>query len=185
MDLVPLSAVKQIKQAYSVLRKRLQSDGVRMERNIGWPSGNEDLTIYWQPQQHFWAMLYPKPTLYWCGYGLQDPAEGGSLEFTVQINPPTTTSNHRTAGIFLQDEQGRYYLGHNGRLIKGHATLGKTVFISQYDSTIAAVQWASGLRDTFATVGRLDEPHFLLPASLCNVILHNKGSQTSDEIYSL
>jgi hypothetical protein len=78
MNLVPLTAAKQIKQAYSVLRKGLQADAVRMERNIGWPSGNEDLTIYWQPQHHFWS-LYPKPTLYWCGYGLQDPTEGGSL----------------------------------------------------------------------------------------------------------
>jgi hypothetical protein len=161
MDLAPLTTSKQIRLAYSVLKRRLQSNGVRMKRNIGWPSGNADLPISWQPQYRFWSMLYPKPNFYWCGYGLQDPTAGGSLKFTVQINPPTTPINHRPAGVFLQDGKGRLYLGHNGGLTIGHASLGKTAFIAQYDGTLASVQWASGATDTFAVIGRLDEAGLL------------------------
>jgi hypothetical protein len=161
MTLVPLTAAKQIRHAYSELQERLRSEGVHMKRNIGWPSGNEDLNIHWHSKHRFWSMLYPKPTLYWCGYGLQNPIEGRPLEFTVQINPPTTISNHRAAGIFLQDENGRYYLGHNGWLTKGHASLGKTAFLAQYEGTLASIQWANGSSETFAIVGRLDEPRFL------------------------
>jgi hypothetical protein len=161
MMLEPLTLKKEISEAHSQLKERLQERGVRFYRNIGWPSGNDDFTIYWQPQHKFWVMLQSEPTHYWCGYGLQDPTSNRSLEFTVQINPSKIPSNRRTGGAFLRDRTGRYYLCHNGALTKGHSSLGRARFIAQFEDDLTSVEWHDGSTSTFAVLGRLDEPQLL------------------------
>lgn len=143
MLLKPPANAKQISDAYGQLRRCIAEHGLRFHRNIGWPSGNNNFTVYRQSRHRFWAMLLPRPSLYWCGYGLQDPRDNRSLKFTVQINPPRSPASRR--GAFLQDEHGNTYLCHNGLLTKGHASLGKDEFIAEYNGDDVA-QW-SGLTD--------------------------------------
>jgi hypothetical protein len=161
MVLEPLTSKSEIRVAYSQLKNRIKERGLRFHKNIGWPSGNDNFTIYWQPRHKFWVMLNPVPTHYWCGYGIEDPTDSTSLELTVQINPPRDPSNRRTGGAFLQDRTGRYYLCHNGSLTKGHSSLGKAGFIAQYEGDITSVEWHDGSTSTFAVISRLDEPHLL------------------------
>lgn len=161
MALMPLGNAREIAAAYRELRRRITDGAVRMFRNVGWPGGNDDFTIHWQPRYKFWALLVPQPSLYWCGCGLQNPTVTRPLQFTVQINPPQRPDNRRTGGAFLRDSHGHIYLAHNGVLTQGHASLGKEGFIAQYDDDLEPVEWPDGYGSPFAIIGRLDERRLL------------------------
>ena len=98
MRLELLTSERDTRKAYRELSGRLKGRAVRYFRNIGWPSGNDYFNVYWHARYQFWAMLHPTPTHYWCGYGLEDPKENRSLEFTVQINPSKNPFSRRTGG---------------------------------------------------------------------------------------
>jgi hypothetical protein len=161
MVLEPLTRKKEVAEAYSELKKRVQEQGIRFYRNIGWPSGNDSFSVYWQPRHGFWVMLHPLATHYWCGYGVDDPTHNRSLEFVVQINPARSPANRRTGGAFLRDSTGRFYLCHNGALTKGHSSLGRAGFIAQYAGDLTTIERTDGSTATFAVIGRVDEPQLL------------------------
>jgi hypothetical protein len=162
MTLRPLSSRKGLRQAFLLLSRRLRAGGKRFRKNIGWPSGNANLTVHWQPKHRFWAMLRAgKENHHWCGYGLDDPKGNRSLEFTVQINPPRTLATHRPAGAFLRDEAGHLYLAHSGLLTKGHGSIGKAAFINQHQGDIVHVDWPSGATETLVLIGRIEGRDFL------------------------
>ena len=144
------------------LMRRLRAGGKRYRKNIGWPSDNADLTVHWQPKHRFWAMLAAtEQRYYWCGYGLDDPKDRRSLEFTVQINPPKALVNRRPAGAFLRDDAGHLYLAHSGLLTKGHGSIGKAAFLNQHQGDLASVDWPNGSTETLLIIGRLDDRDFL------------------------
>jgi hypothetical protein len=103
---------------------------------VGFPSGSWRVDVHWHGSVGIWGAFgrqqlgqERKPLgRFWNSFGVADPNQHSSLSITVEINPPHEGENPRTAGVFLRDELGRLYVGHDGRVGGGRPGIGPRAF---------------------------------------------------------
>jgi len=143
--------------------ERAFAAGAALFRNhvVGFPSGSWRVDVHWHGSAGIWGLFVRQPRdhqsgkpldRFWICFGVADPNQRSSLSITVEINPPHEGENPRTAGVFLRDELGRLYVGHDGRVGGGRPGISRQAFrkFAQEDAQDLAWQEIAtpkGLRD--------------------------------------
>lgn len=131
-------------------------------RNIGFPSGNVDETLYSNGDGGLWAAFSnaadAKVPRRWNAFGVYDSKRHAQV-ITVEINIPTTSNAASVAGFFAYDPAARAtYLMHDGSVGGGKKGVGRSAFMSWSDSDLVDVERTDGDPRAGIVIGRVDDP---------------------------
>ncbi len=133
MNLTPITSRSEVRAAFRLLKSSLTQNATRLRRNVGWPSGDDEFTLYWHEKQAFWVVFgFESLSRYWCAYGTANPTDSRrSLPITCEINPPLSGINRGCGGLFLKDSAAAAYLSHSGKkLVAGERESAEVRFLS-------------------------------------------------------
>ncbi|MEJ8406052.1 hypothetical protein WKI27_11910 [Brevundimonas vesicularis] len=145
------------RQVEARIRGALSNRGVH---NIGYPSGNQDATLYSNGHGQLWcsfdALHNAKVPRRWNAFGVYD-ATRRSQNITVEVNIPIETDSARIAGFFAQNvESGHTYLVHDGSIGGGKPGVGRNEFLAWSKATLVDVARSGGRTRPGIIVGRID-----------------------------
>jgi hypothetical protein len=123
----------------------LQRQGMR---NIGFPSGNRNETVWSDGDDTLWCAFGSaedeKIPRRWNVFGIFD-GSASSLDISVEINIPTTGNSGRVAGFFARDAAtGHVLLMHDGRIGGGRPGVGKEAFLAWSRAPLVPVTDGAG-----------------------------------------
>lgn len=102
---------------------------------VGWQGGSVTVDVYWHMSIGIWGVFERRPpdegkgaARFWNCFGIADPGKDSMLSITVEINPPHQGEDRRTAGVFLRGEEGRFHVGHSGKVGGGRPGIGQRRF---------------------------------------------------------
>lgn len=130
-----VSDTKRKKDAQAALEHELKGSLKRLGiRNIGFPGGNVDQTMYSAGKGELWvAFSGPSEDFavprYWNAFGIYDPNRPAQT-IAVEINIPSESNSAQVAGFFAEDnETGDIFLMHSGKVGGGRLGIGKSEFL--------------------------------------------------------
>jgi hypothetical protein len=124
-------------RAFEAFERAFADGADPFRRVVGSPGGSLQDDVHWHGPARIWGLFVrqqledqsgKRPERSWICFGVADPNRYSSLSITVEINPPHEGENPRTAGVFLRDELGRLYVGHDGRVGGGRPGIGQRAF---------------------------------------------------------
>lgn len=129
-----LESKKEIAKAHANLASTIESNFThKSTKNIGYPGGTtHDANVNTDRKHWFWSSDYKKETpnprkLNWFGLF----SENAGLQIAVEINTPYVGANGQVAGFFARNnESGKVYLLHSGRVGGGTKGVGKFAFLT-------------------------------------------------------
>jgi hypothetical protein len=130
--------IKEIARLNQQLSQRLRKIfSIKKSREITYPSGHHRGTVYFESSHgnsvRAWSPQEGDVKL--CNFILSgDPQSTDWIEISVQINFPAGEYDRRKAGAFITDENGDVFIGHRGKLTKGHAGLEKEKVFREFAS---------------------------------------------------
>ncbi len=130
--------------------------------NIGFPGGNDNLTIYSSGEGKLWAAFGgpirgPAGLRFWNPFGIYSPDRPSQM-ITVEINIPTDGNNAQVAGFFAEDaDTGDIFLMHSGRVGGGRPGIGKSAFLVWSKAKLVEVSDPDGGVRNGIAVGRLGD----------------------------
>jgi len=151
------------KAAQATLVRSLKAALTRQgTRNIGFPGGNVDHTVYSAGERQLWV-AFGGPTedgvpRYWNAFGIYQP-DRPAQTITVEINIAIDRNTAQVAGFFAEDgDTGDTFLMHSGRVGGGRPGIGKSAFLVWSKAKFVDVtEKGGGIRSGIA-VGKLDDP---------------------------
>ncbi len=140
-----------------VVKVSLPSQGVR---NIGFPGGNTDETIYSRGEGELWCAFGlaedAKISRRWNAFGVYEGSRHAQI-ITVEINVPTTTNSASVAGFFARDPATEaVYLLHDGSVGGGKPGVGRSEFLIWSGRELMEVERSSGKPREGILIGRVD-----------------------------
>lgn len=131
-------------------------------RNIGFPSGNVDETLYANGDGTLWAAFShasdAKVPRRWNAFGVYEEKRHAQM-ITVEINVPTTSNSASVAGFFARDPAtGVTYLMHDGSVGGGRKGVGRGAFMSWSDRELVEVERTEGGPRAGIVIGPVDDP---------------------------
>lgn len=141
------------------LKDTLKDQGTR---NIGFPGGNADQTLYSLGDGTLWAAFGgvsedPAIPRFWNAFGIYRPSRPAQM-IAVEINIPTESNSARVAGFFAEDtDTGEIYLMHSGKVGGGRSGIGKLAFLVWSKAKLVEVSCPDGGVRKGIAVGRLDD----------------------------
>jgi hypothetical protein len=164
-----LTAREPSRRAFAKLKRQLEGASVQYERRAGWQGGNRYLDIHWNAECEFWSHLNDTMAKgrYWCCFGTKLGSENESHSIVVELNPPKSGVDRRTAGLFLTHDR-HVFVGHSGRIGGGRKGIGKRTFLNWYDGPLTEVDWLDGRRDSVIVIGRLGSEE--LPSQIARFV---------------
>lgn len=150
--------------AQATLEQKLKGSLKRQgTRNIGFPGGNVDHTIYSAGKGNLWV-AFGGPTedsaipRYWNAFGLYDP-DRPAQTITVEINIPIKNNSAQVAGFFAEDgDTGDIFLMHTGRVGGGRPGIGKSAFLVWSKAKLVDVAERDGSIRSGIPICKLDDP---------------------------
>ncbi len=131
-------------------------------KNIGFPSGNVDETLYSNGDGQLWAAFSnaadAKIPRRWNAFGVYDFKRHAQV-ITVEINIPTTSNAASVAGFFAHDPAaGATYLMHDGSVGGGKKGVGRSAFMTWSGLDLEDVARTDGEERAGIIIGRVDDP---------------------------
>ena len=156
--------IKSKKAAQAALKRNLKAALTRQgTRNIGFPGGNVDQTIYSAGEGQLWV-AFGKPTddaavpRYWNAFGIYKPNQPAQT-ITVEINIAVDGDTAQVAGFFAKDgDTGDTFLMHSGRVGGGRPGIGKSAFLVWSKAKLVNVTKNDGGIRSGIAIGKLDDP---------------------------
>lgn len=132
------------------------------KRNIGFPSGNVDETVYSNGDGTLWAAFSnasdARVPRRWNVFGVYEEKRYAQM-ITVEINIPTTSNSASVAGFFARDRAtGATYLMHDGSVGGGKKGVGRGAFMSWSDRALEDVERTDGEPRAGIVIGRVNDP---------------------------
>jgi hypothetical protein len=104
----------------------------RIAVKIGHPGESLRAKVSWADELGIWFHTRTIAGVrYLNAFGLGRPADGGAVSSTIEINIPTGSLDRKIGGAFAQDDAGRVFLIHRGK-IGGRRGVGKFLFEAHY-----------------------------------------------------
>lgn len=136
MSLDIIDAADEIGKCQKMLDRVLQRAGEFRRSNIGHRGVNQDMNMYWLPEEKFWwayQKAEDKTPRHWNAFGLDEPfPTSKNLNIACEINFPLSKGNWHVAGAFAKDESGEVYIVHSGKIGGGRKEIGKKLFMSHF-----------------------------------------------------
>lgn len=163
LALIEESRSKKVAQATLVrnLKAALTRQGTR---NIGFPGGNVDQTVYSTGEGQLWVAFGgpiedAKVPRYWNAFGIYKP-DRPAQTITLEINIAIDSNTAQIAGFFAEDgDTGDTFLMHSGRVGGGRRGIGKSAFLVWSKAKLVDVtERDGGVRSSIA-VGKLNDPN--------------------------
>jgi hypothetical protein len=126
---------RELREAFGEFQKAIKQRGASVNVRLGYPGGSLDDQVYVHETESgtFWCLPNEGGgSKFYNVFGLGAPLPFPSMNtMAVQINPPHQGTNNRLQGVFLKDSNGRYYIGHRGRLGGSHVGSSFEEFLSE------------------------------------------------------
>lgn len=151
------------KAAQAALERNLKGVLKRQgTRNIGFPGGNVDQTIYSAGGGQLWVAfggpIDSAIRRYWNAFGIYRP-DRPAQSIAVEINIAAEGNSAQVAGFFAEDgETGDIFLMHSGRIGGGRPGIGKSAFLVWSKVKLVEVSERDGRIRNGIAVGKLDDP---------------------------
>ncbi len=132
----------------------------RVDVRIGHPGESVRARVFWAEGPGIW--FHSKASAegrYWNAFGIGKPTAGGAVSSTIEINIPTISLDRKIGGAFAQDEAGKVFLVHRGK-IGGRRGVGKSLFEARYRGVWAEVE-DGNTRNAVVIIGELRSPLFV------------------------
>lgn len=159
MTLRALTERNEIREAYRRLTARLKTGTVPFQRKVGYKGGYREQEVYWNASQGYWWLFNAEAEAnrYWFCFGVENPEEQSMLSVTVEVNTPHEGVNKRVGGAFAQDEDGRLYIAHTGKVGGGRKGIGKKAFWDYYGGgQVETILWPDGSSSGVIIIAALD-----------------------------
>lgn len=161
---------------------------------LGWSGGNVQADVYWHEAAGIWGVFRKTPPQprhkggkrFWNCFGVSEPRLDATLSITVEINPPHRGENRQTAGVFLHDGEGRYYVGHSGRVGGGRPGVGLKAFRRYADNLPwQEIETPKGARE-IAAIGPLENGRlFDMLGRFVHTVAEFKDSVAKGQTYEI
>ena len=127
--------------------------------DLGHQGGGIAATVHWRSDLDLWMAFEVVKTRYWSAFGIGNPFESGSKSIVVEINSPFEGVDRRIGGVFMQDNNGRIYLGHRGSVGGGRLGIGKRAFMASMEpEMLTDIQDGDRVSEVL-TIGALNAPN--------------------------
>lgn len=158
-----ISTSSKLLDAHRLISEAFKTHGaVTLRRNVGFPGGNMDINIQWAEDLGIWhAPGIFRGDRLWNGFGTMSPENRSkSLSIACEINFPWAGINRRFGGVLISDGEGRWILGHRGKIGGGKKGVSKKRFWNCYQGKRLTV--SDGDREAeIALVADYQSPRFL------------------------
>ena len=132
----------------------------RIAVKIGHPGESIRAKIFWAGEPGIWFHTRTVAgDRYGNAFGLGRPADGGAVSSTIEINVPTGSLDRKIGGAFAQDDAGRVFLIHRGK-IGGRRGVGKSLFEAHYRGVWSEVE-DGDTRSAVVVIGEMQSPLFI------------------------
>jgi hypothetical protein len=101
--------------------------------NLGHQGGGIAATVHWSADLDIWMTFQAVEKRFWNAFGVGNIFESGSSSIVVEINSAFEGINRHIGGVFIQDNEGRIYLGHRGSIGGGRRGIGKSAFMESIE----------------------------------------------------
>ncbi|MDX8494639.1 hypothetical protein RFN29_24000 [Mesorhizobium sp. VK22B] len=140
-----------------IVKGALPSQGIR---NIGFPSGNRDETIYAQADGKLWCAFGSaedaRVPRRWNAFGIYE-GRRYSQTITVEINIPTDSNSASVAGFFARDPAtNAVYLMHDGSVGGGKPGVSRSAFLAWSRRELVEVERSGDKSRDGIVIGRVD-----------------------------
>jgi len=133
------------------------SDG-KFKTIVGYLGEHYEMEVYYSKKLRIWFYFGTDSNRYWNIFGIiEEPTPHVSI--VVEINIPFEGRNNRIAGVFVKDDDGKIWLGHNGKIGGGRHGIGLKAFWEEYGGERVEVQ-DNGKTFTFARIGYIESENF-------------------------
>lgn len=159
MTLSAITSGSEVRKSLGLIKDVLRSKGRHLRQTVTWPTGKDELLVYWYPRHNFWATFDGDlGNRYKLWFGCDDPADHKRLRLRCEINPPKKGIDRRCGGVFAKDTWGNIYLMHSGKVGGGGKGVGKNAFVEFYaHGRLESVIWPDGRQtDQFLLAPVLD-----------------------------
>jgi len=127
---------------------------------IGHPGESFRAKVFWAGEPGIWFHTRTVAgDRYRNSFGLGRPPDGGGVSSTIEINVPTGSLDRKIGGAFAQDDAGRVFLIHRGK-IGGRRGVGKSLFEAHYRGVWSEVE-DGDTRSAVVVIGELQSPLFI------------------------
>ncbi|MES0020222.1 hypothetical protein [Mesorhizobium sp. M0036] len=140
-----------------VIKDSLRSQGIR---NIGFPSGNRDETIYANSDDALWCAFGSaedaRVPRRWNVFGVFEGRRHSQM-ITVEINIPTDSNSASVAGFFARDAAtDAVYLMHDGSVGGGKPGVSRSAFLAWSRRELMEVERSDSAPRDGIVIGRVD-----------------------------
>lgn len=132
----------------------------RIAVRIGHQGESARANVHWAEDPGIW--FHSKAIAggrYWNAFGIGKPPPGSAVSSTIEINIPTLSLDRKIGGVFAQDDAGKVFLVHRGK-IGGRRGVGKSLFEAHYRGVWTEVQDGE-TRSAVVVIGDLHSPLFV------------------------
>jgi hypothetical protein len=137
------------------LKKVLKLEGMK---NIGFPGGNENLTVYSAGEGQLWVGFaeIKEKAFYWNPFGVYKPDRQQTITVEININ---IDEKDTKAGFFAKDGDGDIFLMHSGGVGGGRKGIGKIAFLVYSKAKLIDVIEKDGSTRSGIVVAKLNDPY--------------------------
>jgi hypothetical protein len=146
--LAVISAGREIAACQRKLQAAVRRATTERHRHVvGFPGGTFEADVCYLKKLDFWMAFENWGDRFCNACGIGYPFKGSPAPH-LEINPPTKGVNRRTAGAFVKDEDGNYYLAHSGKVGGGTTGVSPANFRAYYPAH-SIVDWGGVQRPAY------------------------------------
>jgi hypothetical protein len=108
--------------------------GETVKITVGNQKGSSIDNVVWFEEHDMW---YSPGDIWWNGFGVGKPKKSAAT--VCQINFPEWGIDRNSGGAFAEDDDGRVFVVHRGKIGGGRKGVGKTGFMKSYKGEFAEV----------------------------------------------
>jgi hypothetical protein len=158
-----------IAKAQRVMLGAVKKGSQLVQGPLGTRAGSDFDTYHWRPDLKLWVVTNELDNRYWNAFGIDEPSESVGSSIICEVNFPYSGTNRRIAAVLIEDERGRLWVGHSGKIGGGRKGIGKLSFWDHYrGGEPVTVTYPDGKDSEFIVLGRIGDKR--LPFQLAGFI---------------
>jgi hypothetical protein len=151
--------------SFDAVSKKMTESGTPRTISIGYTSGSETVTAYWNKEHNFWSRLEPEntanPDMIMCTCGAGEPLDGKDNPITVEINIDKKGTSWNLGGVFVTETRTKtILLSHTGK-ISGQRGANRESFLDSIPAYMRPTVKGKGAPREIIVIGDISSDDFL------------------------